>query len=210
MLLMPISVLAQGKKGDEKKDSTAFFKGVAVSVDLVGPIQKMSGDYGQYEAGVRINLKDKYFPVFEMGLGQTDCTSDVSQTSYKTSAPYFKIGVDFNVLKNKHDDYKLFAGLRYAFTSFKYDVSNPSIADPVWGEEVVYDYTGIKCSYNWFEVVIGVDAKIWGPFHLGWSLRYRSRMSYNNGDLGKTWYVPGYGKNSGSTIGGTFLVTINI
>ncbi len=210
LLLMPMNMHAQGKKGTEKTDTVAFFKGLAVSADLFGIAQKMMGSYGQYEAALRINLKDKYFPIFELGLGETDHTSDVSQTSYKTTAPYFKIGVDFNVLKDKHDIYRVYFGLRYAFTSFKYDVSNPTVTDPVWGEDVSYDYSGIKCSYNWAEIVFGVDAKICGPFHLGWSLRYRSRMSHNNGELGNTWYVPGFGKNGGNNIGGTFNVIFDI
>lgn len=207
---MPMNMHAQGKKSAEKTDTVALFKGFAVSVDLFGLAQKAMGSYGQYEAALRINLKDKYFPIFELGLGETDHTSDVSQTTYKTTAPYFKIGVDFNILKNKHDIYRLYFGLRYAFTSFKYDVSNPTVTDPVWGEDVSYSYSGVKCSYNWAEIVFGVDAKICGPFHLGWSLRYRSRMSHNNGDLGNTWYIPGFGKNGGNNIGGTFNVIFDI
>ncbi|MCD8297682.1 MAG: DUF6048 family protein [Prevotella sp.] len=210
LLLLPLSVHAQGGKTAEQKDTVAFFRGFAVSVDLIGLAQKITGSYGQYEGALRINLKDKYFPIVELGLGQTNHTSDISQTTYKTSAPYFKIGADFNVIKNKHDDYRIFAGLRYAFTTFKYDVSNPTITDPVWGGEVSYDYQGVKCSYNWIEIVVGVDAKIYGPFHLGWSLRYRSRLSHNNGDLGKTWYVPGFGKNGNNNISGTFNVAFDI
>lgn len=210
LLVMPMNMQAQGKKNVEKADTVALFKGFAVSVDLFGLAQKVMGSYGQYEASLRINLKDKYFPIFELGLGETDHTSDVSQTKYKTAAPYFKIGADFNVMKNKHDSYRIYVGLRYAFTSFKYDVSNPTVTDPVWVEEVSYDYSGIKGSYSWAEIVFGVDAKICGPFHLGWSLRYRNRISHNNGDLGNTWYVPGFGKNGGNNIGGTFNVIFDI
>ena len=209
LLLSPAVAEAKGDT-EAKNDSVPFFNGFAVSVDLVGPVQMLISDYGQYEATLRINLKDRYFPVVEMGIGKADHTNDATDISYKTSAPYFKVGVDFNLLKNKHDIYRLFAGVRYAFTSFKYDLSHPGTTDPVWGDTAPYEANGVKCSYQWVEAVIGVDAKMWGPVHLGWSLRYRSRVSHNDGPLGNSWYVPGYGKTGGSNIGGTFNVTVDI
>lgn len=210
LLLMPAAAEAKKDKDKDVKDSTALFNGLAVSVDLVGPIQLMTGDYGQYEAALRINLRDRYFPVFELGWGTTDYVDDVTQTAYKTGAPYFKIGADFNILKNKHDAYRMYVGARFAFTSYKYDLSHPDIEDPVWGGSAEYSLTGVQCSYSWVEALIGVDAKIWGPLHLGWSLRYRSRMSHKDGEAGNAWYVPGFGKSDSSNIGGTFNVSIDI
>ena len=173
-------------------------------------MQMVFGDYGQYEAALRINLKDRYFPIVELGIGKADHNDDATDITYKTSAPYAKIGVDFNLLKNKHDIYRLFAGARYAFTSFKYDLSHPGMTDPVWGGMAPYEGYGIKCSYQWLEIVIGVDAKMWGPVHLGWSVRYRSRLSHNDGTMGNTWYVPGFGKAGSSSLGGTFNIAIDI
>ena len=48
-------------------DSIPFFRGVQIKADLVGPIQRAVSSYGQYEVGVRVNLKDKYFPLVELG-----------------------------------------------------------------------------------------------------------------------------------------------
>ena len=210
LMLVPADASAQDKDDVAKSDSVPLFNGFAVSVDLVGPIQMLIGDYGQYEAAVRVNLKDRYFPTVELGIGKADHDDDATNIKYKTTAPYAKIGVDFNLLKNKHDIYRLFAGVRYAFTSYKYDLSHPGMEDPVWGGTVPYGAEGVKCSCQWVEALIGVDAKMWGPVHLGWSVRYRSRLSYNDGDLGNSWYVPGFGESGGSNIGGTFNITIDI
>lgn len=210
-MLVAAPVAADAKDSVEiKNDSVPLFNGIAVSVDLVGPMQMVFGDYGQYEAALRINLKDRYFPIVELGIGKADHNDDATDITYKTSAPYAKIGVDFNLLKNKHDIYRLFAGARYAFTSFKYDLSHPGMTDPVWGGMAPYEGYGIKCSYQWLEIVIGVDAKMWGPVHLGWSVRYRSRLSHNDGTMGNTWYVPGFGKAGSSSLGGTFNIAIDI
>ena len=217
LLLCATNVTAQNKKGGsrvngftQKADTTALFKGFAVSVDVVGLGQKLLGDYGQYEAALRLNLKDKYFPIVELGYGECNHTDDATDINYKTKAPYGKIGIDFNVLKNKHDIYRLYAGLRYAITSFKYDLFKPGVTDPVWGGQVDYSLSGVKCSYQWFEAVFGVDAKIAGPVHLGWSVRYRSRTSSDTGENGDCWYVPGFGKSGSSNLGGTFNVSIDI
>lgn len=185
-------------------DSIPLFRGVQVKTDLVGLIQTAVSAYGQYEVGVRVNLKDKYFPVAEIGYGKADETNDVSRISYKTSAPYGKIGIDFNILRNKHDIYRFYAGLRYAYTSFKFDVSHAPLTDPVWGGESPFTAHDVKASYHWAEIGAGIDAKIWGPLRLGWSIRYKRRIAHDDGTVGNVWYVPGFGKQGGSRIWGTF------
>ena len=69
---------------------------------------------------------------------------------------------------------------------------------------------GMKANYHWMEAVFGVDAKIAGPLRLGWSVRYRRRIAHDDGNIGKTWYVPGYGKQGGSRLGGTFNIIFEI
>lgn len=194
----------------EIDDSIPWWRGFQVKVDLVGPIQRAVSSYGQYEAGIRFNLKDKYFPVVELGYGEADESNDVTQISYKTSAPYGKIGVDFNVMKNKHDIYRLYAGVRYAYTSFKFDVNHAPLTDPVWGGETPFDIHDMKASYGWFEALFGIDAKITGPLHLGWTVRYKRRLNHDDGDIGNVWYVPGFGKQGGTRLGGTFEVIFEI
>ena len=193
-----------------EKDTIPWLNGVAVSVDLIGPVQLMVSDYGQYEASLRVNLKDKYYPVFELGYGKADAFDESTQITYKTSAPYARLGVDWNLLKNKHDDYRLFGGFRYGFSYYKYDVSSPPIKDPVWGGDAPYGAEGVSANYHWLEGVIGIDAKIWGPIRMGWSFRYKRRVAHNDGDMGNTYYVPGFGKQGGSRLGGTFNVTFEI
>jgi hypothetical protein len=191
-------------------DSIPLYRGIQIKADMVGLAQKMVSDYGQYEAGVRVNLKDKYFPTLEVGLGEADHHDIVTLTSYKTSAPYGKIGADFNIMKNKHDIYRLYLGFRYAYTSFKFDVDHPDIVDPVWGGKTPFHGHDIKANYHWMELLLGIDAKIWGPLHLGWSARYKRRLHYDNGELGNVWYVPGYGKQGSTRLGGTFDIIIEL
>ena len=198
------------KKLTAQKDTVAFFRGVAVSADVVGLAQLAFSDYGQYEAALRINLKDRYFPVFELGYGTADSDNPTTNLKYKTSAPYWRVGMDFNIAKNKHDAYRVYAGARYAMTYYKFDVVGSGLKDPVWGDDVDYNVKGMKAYYHWMEAVFGVDAKIAGPLRLGWAVRYRRRITHDDGNIGKTWYVPGYGKQGGSRLGGTFNIIFEI
>ena len=212
LALGALSASAQGlKQQTERPDTTRFFRGLQVMADVVGPIQLAVSDYGQYEVALRINFKDKYFPVFELGYGTANHEDDpVTHVAYKTSAPYGKVGMDFNIMKNKHDIYRVYIGARYAFTTFKYDVASPVLTDPVWKDPAAIQLNNISASYHWAELLFAVDAKIWGPLHLGWSVRYRRRLAHNDGESGNVWYVPGFGKTGNSRLGGTFNIIINL
>lgn len=211
MLVLSLGTLAQGrKKIIEQPDTIPLFRGVAVSFDLVGAGQLMLSSYGQYEAALRINLKDQYFPVIEVGLGKADEDDVSTKLRYQTSAPYGRVGIDFNVMKNKHDDYRFYVGGRYAFSSFKYDISSPGMTDPIWGDHIEYNYPGNKGSYHWLEFVGGIDAKIWKFVRLGWSVRYKRRLFHSEADIGNPWYVPGFGKQGGTRLGATFNVIFEL
>lgn len=193
-----------------QKDSIPVFRGFAVSFDLVGAGMLMFSDYGQYEAALRINLHDEWFPIVEAGIGKADHDDEVTRLRYKTSAPYFKIGIDRNLLKDKHGPNRMYVGLRYAFTNYNVDISRPDLVDPRWKWESPFEIKDAKCNLHWLEAVVGLDAKVYGPFHLGWSLRYKMRLKHTEGEFGNTWYVPGFGINDTSSLGGTFNVIIDI
>lgn len=205
LLIATLSATAQQQKRMvAEPDTIPLFRGVAVSADLAGIAQLALSDYGQYEAALRVNLRDKYFPVIELGMGKADANDVATNLTYKSTAPYGRIGMDFNVMKNKHDINRVYVGGRYAFSSFDFDVSSPGITDPVWGDVVEYAHEGNKATWHWMEFVAGIDAKIWKMVRLGWSVRYNRRLSNKDPEIGKPWYVPGYGKEGGSRIGASF------
>lgn len=210
LLLSPVTARAQKKVVAETPDTIPLFRGMAVSIDAFGLGQMILSDYGQYEASLRINLKDKYFPVFELGYGKANTTDEGTNINFKTSAPYARVGMDWNLMKNKHDIYRLYGGARYGFTSYKFDIKGPDMTDPVWGTTSPYEASGVSCYYHWLEAVFGVDAKIWGPIRMGWSVRYKRRLFRNDGDVGNTWYVPGFGRQGSSRFGGTFNITYEL
>lgn len=210
LLLAAMPVDAQ-KLFKLEKDTIPLMRGFQVSFDLAGAAQLVLSDYGQYEGALRLNIHDQWFPIVELGYGKANHVDDVvTGLSYKTAAPYFRVGVDFNLLNKKHQANRLFAGFRYAHTSYKVDVWHHDLQDPVWKAPAFYEVHDVACYQHWAEIVFGLDAQIWGPAHLGWSVRYRQRLSHGEGDLGNSWYVPGYGTQDTSKLGATFNVIIDI
>ncbi len=196
---------------DLTQKEAPVFGGVSVSADLVGAIMKvMNSDYSQMEVAARLNFKEKYFPVFELGYGESDKEGTETGNTYKTQAPYFRIGMDYNFTKKWQTGNRLYVGIRYAFTSFKYDVSSPGFADPVWNVEVPFVFNGLSANSHWGEVVFGLETRIWGIFHLGWNVRYKMRMSHSEAPESPPWYIPGFGKNGNSCLGGTFNIIFDI
>lgn len=210
VLALSSSVRAQGFLKFER-DSVPFFQGVAVSVDLAGAAQLQLSDYGQLEAALRVNLHNQYFPTFEVGLGKATHEDDqVTGISYRTKAPYFRLGADVNLMKKKHTGNRIFAGVRYACTYYKVDMDRQNFPDPVWKWDTGFGVRDEKCNQHWAEVLLGIDAKVAGPLHLGWSVRYRKRLFHDDGQQEKTWYVPGYGIQESTRLGYTFNLTIDI
>ena len=184
--------------------------GMSLGFDACGAVMAAFTPYGQIEGQFRVNIKNRFFPIVEAGLGISDHTGEESNLHYKTHSPYFRIGCDYNFLKDLRSGNRIFGGVRYGFSPFKYDLSGPSLHDAVYDIDVPFNYTGITSTAHWVEVVAGVEAKLWKIFHVGWSVRYKFRISEKNNPTGHAWYIPGYGQSSGSTLGGTFNIIFDI
>ena len=166
-----------------------FFEGLSLGVDIVGIVMDRVTYKGEYQAALQANIKGKILPVIELGYGKANREDDDTGVHYKTKSPFGRIGCDFNILRNKHDDYRLTVGFRYGLSSFDFDTSTP-IEDE--SGTVSYELVTEKMTFQWAEVVLGVDAKVAGPLHMGWSLRLRKKVSAS--DCTKpAIYAPGYG-----------------
>lgn len=187
------------------KKGTGLIRGVMVSADLVGVIGGVFGlEYNSYEASVEVNLKNRYFPVLEVGYGFTDTTDDDNDIHYKAAAPYFRLGMNYNFYYKKDTPNSIYAGLRCGFSSFSYDVSSPDLTDPIWGGTVPYNYEGVKATAVWLEIVAGLRTRIWKNFYMGWSVRYKRRLSVTENDYSEVWYIPGFGINGSALFGATY------
>lgn len=215
LAIIPFHAMAQQQQTKKKTlfiehDSIPILRGFTVQFNIAGIATRALSDRGEIEGALRINLHDEYFPIFELGYGTADHDDEITNWHYKTNAPYFRLGMDWNLLRNKHTGNRIYGGFRYAFTSFKTDLSHPGIEDPVWNNQQPTVLKGEPCRQHWAELVFGVEAKILGPLHLGWNVRYKRRISHRDPSIGNAWYVPGFGKAGSTCWGGDFNVIIDI
>lgn len=216
----------RAKKEEKKKPEVEYplYNGTSVSLDLWGPGSKLLGsDHMSAEAIVDVDLKHRYFPTLEVGYGTSDAWNDEG-IHYKTGAPYFRIGADYNALYNKKHGHMILVGLRYGFTAFKYDVAamglddpiyggsvgNPNLEDDIWGGSLPYDYRGMKGTMHWAEFNIGIRAHVGKSVYMGWGLRMRFRLSASTGQYGDPWYVPGFGKYGSKSTGIYYTITYKL
>ena len=213
-IAVPDSIASRAQKyvaNVMEEPELTFFQGFTLSADIVGPVMYLTGDYGSAEGALRLNLKNTYCPVVEVGYAICDATNENTDILYKTSAPYFRVGCDLNMLKNKFQDNRLYIGLRYGFSRFSYDLSGPDLTDPIWGGQSEFSYSGLSSTCGWLEIVAGVQVKIWKSFHMGWSVRLKKAVSTQSTDYSEPYYIPGYGTTTGSTaIGATYNLIFDL
>ena len=211
LLACPARLSAQNVQSRQTGDTTQqpLFQGIMVGVDVYGFLnQALGSDIRSTEASIEANLQNRFFPVVEFGYGSIDTTDDETDIHYQTSAPFFRLGVNYNVFYKKPElPGCLTVGLRYGFSSFKYDVQAPDLTDPNWGHtQVPVSYTGVKSNVGWLEAVVGLRANVYKDFHLKLNLRYRSRINMSQNEHSEPYYIPGYGRGKSTSIGITYSI----
>lgn len=209
-LLLSVATLSLAAKNDEEpKEKAPLFGGAAIYVDAVGPIMKAFGSAGSnMEAGVRFNLREKFFPVAEIGIGTCDRDGAENTNHFHTTAPFIRVGMDYNINK-KINGNRFFAGGRYGWSSFKFDFTNDQLIDPVWNTLSPLRVNGQSSTYHWIELVIGLETKLWRFIRLGYTARMKFTVAQSGTDLGEPYYIPGFGRN-GQPFGGTFYVAFDV
>lgn len=172
----------------------ALLQGMALTVEVGSPLAYALGtDAMNGEAGLRLNFKNKYFPIGELGYSKYEKTHDDTQIHFKTAAPYLRIGVDVNMLRNKLQENRLMLGGRIGYSTYKYDVDGPDMPDPIWGTARPLKYEGLSSNRLWFELVFGMESEIFRHFHMGFSIRYKLKLHEKLPAEANAYYVPGFG-----------------
>lgn len=210
------TVLVDTVSGKEWTDSTErelpkmiypLFDAVDIGVNVWDPVMRLLGQhYGLIDFYGELSLHNRYKPVVELGLGMCSETPDGQNFTYKSKmAPYFKIGINYNVFYNSNPDYQLFVGARYGISFFSFEVTDITQPDGYWGPQPPFSIPSQSTSAGYFELCAGLKVKIVKNLSMGWTVRYHSMLHEGNCLYGKPMYIPGFGKRN-STIGGSFSI----
>ena len=199
----------QASKEQKEEKQKLTFQGVYLSADAFGYIYPLfvKDKYYSTDISATINIGNRFFPVVEAGFGHTNMVSQLYEIGYSTSAPYYRIGMDYNVqYKNGRPNY-IYLGGRIGYTDFDYSVNAPALKDPIWGNEVPVQFTDMPCRAIWAEAVGGVRAEIFKNIYMGWSLRYKYPIHKNPIANGGPWYIPGFGASSKTAFSATYTIS---
>ena len=188
-----------------------LFYAAAVGVDVWDPLMRVFGQhYGLVEFSAELNLHNRYVPVVEFGLGATDYTPQDNNYTFKVPVtPYFRIGCNYNFIYNSNPDYMAFAGLRFGWSRFGYDIDDVRLNSDYWDETATFNVPRQICSVSYLQVLFGIRVKVLGPVSMGWNIRYKAKLHESKAAYGEPWYIPGYGSRNGA-ITGSFSIIYTI
>ncbi len=180
---------------------------LSVGVNIFDPLMRIFGQhYGGADASLSLAVHNRYFPTFEFGLGAARNTPSDGNFTYRSPlAPYFKLGCDYNFLYNSDPAYRFTAGVRYGFSAFKFSVDDVSLNDDYWQQGTLMSIPSASVTAGWFEVILGLRVRLWGPISAGWQVKYHNILHRTHPATGDAWYIPGYG-TEGSSIGAAFSI----
>jgi hypothetical protein len=206
-----LTARSEEKKTNSKAEEVKWWSGMLVQVDAASFIYSsiMKGDTYTMEGSAQLGIKQKIYPVVEIGLAGADKTM-TSLASYKTNAPFGRVGVDINLLSPKKDEKptnNLFlVGIRLGFSNFSYDVNNLIIKDEYWGKSETKNYPNEIANKAWYELVAGLRVEVYKNIYLGWNVRNRNLLSKETVGSISPWYIPGYGLNGSSNWGFNYTI----
>lgn len=173
-----------------KKEAKEFIPtGVKFGVDLNSFSRKFWDEQKTFqEYQLEIDFR-QYLLALEYGSNEVE---EVEQDfSYYNKGNYFRIGPDINFMYKPDKLHAVFAGVRYARTTFDDNLD--------YHTEDAYGNTDIttsnqNASAQWAEMVTGTKVNLWKGLFIGFTIRYKFLKTVRSGDLEPYW-IPGFGQN---------------
>lgn len=184
---------------------------LVVGANLWDAVARITGQqYGVGSVWAELSLYNWLKPYVELGLGTADYLPKDESYHYKSGlAPYFKLGMNYNFLYRSETDYSAYAGLRFGFTSFSYEVVDVDSRNSYWNETAPLSVPSQEASISYLEVLFGLRVRVWRDISLGWELKMHRILRQGVHAYGNPWYIPGFG-TKGSTFSGAFSVSYTL
>lgn len=175
-----------------------LLQSASVGVNFFDGIMLLAGQkHASFDLSASLSLHNWFEPVVELGVGFADNRPEDGNYHYKGKPSlYGKLGLNYNFLYKSNPDYQVYFGLRGAYSSFRYDITDITVNSSYWGESNRFSITGQKAHAIYGEVLGGIKVKIWKDLSMGWSVRYRFKFKSTDGSNSSPWFIPGYGTDT--------------
>lgn len=186
------------------------FKGIKLGVN-VGRFSDylFKPDRFSYEGSIDFNISHKYYGVIEAGY--SELTREEDNYTYYSDGYFYKVGLDFNMLKKHPTDY-LGMGFRVGRADFSHSADNVLIEDARWGTSLESISIDSK-SYNtyWLEVSFGLKGELLKNVYFGWSALVRVGISGRKDNEFQPIDIPGFGKGANTVnLGANYYIYYQI
>lgn len=170
--------------------------GLRVGVDILDlGLTVADEDIERYGINADVDIY-KFLVQFDAGFARRARVNDLLE--YRSRGYFYRIGVDYNLMFFDDDRSAIFVGLRYG-RSFSYDDElKYTLTDSTFGSGNI-DVENTDASANWLEANLGVKAKIWKNFYIGFIGRFKFRLRTEVTEL-SSFDIPGFGRTDNPTI----------
>lgn len=186
-----------------------LFGGIYLSADVFGFVLPtfVKDAFYNNEVALSVDLRHRFYPTAEVGYGHCHTVGDLYGIRYATAAPYFRVGMDYNMQYKTGRPSYIYLGARVGYSRSAYEVEAPALTDAVTGAPYDFHLTDMPCRALWMEALVGIRAQIWSDFYMGWCVRYKRPLRSNTSANGNPWFMPGFGVHGSETVGATYNLT---
>ena len=111
--------------------------------------------------------------------------------SYTNKGSYFRIGADWNFVKNHQTGNVLSLGLRYAESRFDDDITYTT--NQGFGEQN-YSFLNSGLLAKWAELTVNLRGQVVSNLYMGFTMRWQFSRKINRETILKSFDIPGFGK----------------
>ena len=212
LVLSSFMIQAQAKKTDSIPVKTNRY-GLRVGIDLFKLSRSFYEDkYQGLEVVGDYRISKKYYLAGE--LGNENKTVDDDQLNFTTKGTYFRVGFDYNFYENWLDmENKVYIGMRYGVSTFSQRLNSYKLynANPYFEDTptIFPNETFNGLSAQWLEVVVGVNAKVFNNFYMGFSFRMNNLISNKKPNTFDNLYIPGFNRTYNGNFGAGFNYNVS-
>ena len=168
--------------------------GIRIGLDLSKQVRMLTEDYKGLSLYGDFRIKERLFVVGEFGNDEKNINNE--NLSSKFSGNYIKAGIYYNFYNNPTGlENEIYFGFRLATSRFKSEIFNYLIydLDKYWENGRINDYKEFKnLNANWFELILGFNAKISKNIFMGTSLRLNRMINQKSPENFGNLYIPGF------------------
>ena len=176
-----------------------------------GVMAAFGQNHSSYDIQASLSLYNWIEPTVELGIGFADSHPENNNFRYKGKPSFYgKIGANYNFMYKSNPDYQVYFGLRFAYSSFNYEITDITINSNYWGQSNYFTIPDQRANVFYGQALAGLKVKVWKWFSLGWSLRYGFKMKKSYPANSNPWFIPGYGTGAlNATFSLIYTIPIN-